>query len=321
MNKRERVMAVLEGRKPDGIPSSFSLHFPTHANHGQEGIKAHLDFFSETDVDIIKIMNENLTPSVSGISRPEDWKRIPSFSRNSPFIVAQADFVKRIRDSYEEDAPCLCTIHGICASTVHPMRPQYQDLYEIRNIQLAHYRKDPTVYLDATKRIAEAQCYMVEKVIEAGADGIYFAALGGEKHLYSDEEFATVVKPYDLQIMKTCKDMGKIVVLHMCKKNLDMLRFKDYAPYCDIVNWGIYENDISLEQGMEIFPNKTIMGGLANRSGVLVEGSEQALVEAVHHLTKKMEGKKFILGADCTLPTDISPDRIRTAVMAARKSK
>jgi hypothetical protein len=34
-----------------------------------------------------------------------------------------------------------------------------------------------------------------------------------------------------------------------------------------------------------------------------------------------MEGKKFILGADCTLPTDISPDRIRTAVMAARKSK
>ena len=28
MNKRERVMAVIRGQKPDRIPSGFWLHFP-----------------------------------------------------------------------------------------------------------------------------------------------------------------------------------------------------------------------------------------------------------------------------------------------------
>ncbi len=318
MNKKERVLAVIEGKRPDVIPSSFSLHFPAEVKKGEAGIKAHLDFFNETDVDIMKVMNENLTPSISGISKPDDWKKVPTYTRHDPFIVAQADFVKRIRDSYQEEALCLCTIHGICASTVHPMRPQYQDLYDIRAIQLEHYRANPQVYLDATKRIAEAQCYMVEEVIKAGADGIYYAALGGEKNIYTDEEFATVLKPYDLQIMDVSKKMGKPVVLHMCKKNLDMNRFKDYADFCDIVNWGIYENDISMAEGMKMFPGKTIMGGLANRSGVLVDGTDQELIDEVHRIVKEMEGEKFIFGADCTLPTDIPHSRIKTAVMAAR---
>lgn len=318
MNKRDRVMAVIAGKEPDAIPSSFSLHFPAEVKKGEAGIKAHLEFFTETDVDIMKVMNENLTPSVSGISRPDDWKKIPTYTRHDTFITAQADFVKRIRDSYQEDALCLCTIHGICASMVHPMRPQYQALYDIRAIQLAHYRENPQVYLDATKRIAESQCYMVEEVIKAGADGIYYAALGGEKDIYTDEEFATVLKPYDLQIMNACKAMGKPVVLHMCKKHLAIDRFRDYADSCDIVNWGIYENDISMEEGMKVFPGKTVMGGLANRSGVLVDGTEQQLVDEVHRLVGEMKSKKFILGADCTLPTDIPYSRIRTAVKAAR---
>lgn len=318
MTKRERVLAVIAGREPDAIPSSFSLHFPQELKAGEAGIKAHLDFFKETDTDIIKIMNENQTPSISGISRPDDWNKVPTYTRHDAFITTQADFVKRIRDSYQEDALCLCTIHGICASMVHPMRPQYQDLYDIRAIQLAHYRANPRVYLDATKRIAESQCYMVEEVLKAGADGIYYAALGGEKNIYTDEEFATALKPYDLQIMNVCKEMGKPVVLHMCKKDLAIERFKDYAGSCDIVNWGIYENGISMEEGMKMFPGKTIMGGLANRSGVLVDGTGQELIDAVHHIVKEMEGKKFILGADCTLPTAIPYSRIKTAVMAAR---
>ena len=318
MNKRERVLSVIEGRIPDVIPTSFSLHFPVESKVVDTVVKAHLDFFKETDVDIMKVMNENLTPSISGIQRPEDWKKVPVYSRQDSFITAQADLIKRIRDSYQEEALCFCTIQGICASTVHPMRPQYQNLYDIRAIQLEHYRNNPQIYLDATKRIAEAQCYMVEEVIKAGADGIYYAALGGEQNIYTDEEFATVLKPYDLQIMNVCKEMGKLVVLHMCKANLDINRFKDYGNSCDIVNWGIYENDISMEEGMKVFPDQTIMGGLANRSGVLVDGTDQELAHEVHRIIKEMEGKKFILGADCTLPSNLPYSRIKNAVLAAR---
>ena len=62
MTKRERVIAAIEGKKVDAIPSSFSLHFPKNQAVGDEAVAAHLKFFKETDTDIVKVMNEHLVP-------------------------------------------------------------------------------------------------------------------------------------------------------------------------------------------------------------------------------------------------------------------
>ena len=62
MTKRERVIAAIEGKKVDAIPSSFSLHFPKNQAVGDEAVAAHLKFFKETDTDIVKVMNEHLDP-------------------------------------------------------------------------------------------------------------------------------------------------------------------------------------------------------------------------------------------------------------------
>ena len=45
MTKRERVIAAIEGKKVDAIPSSFSLHFPKNQAVGDEAVAAHLKFF------------------------------------------------------------------------------------------------------------------------------------------------------------------------------------------------------------------------------------------------------------------------------------
>ncbi len=52
MTKRERVIAAIEGRETDGIPSSFSLHFPEGQAVGDPAVEAHLAFFQATDTDI-----------------------------------------------------------------------------------------------------------------------------------------------------------------------------------------------------------------------------------------------------------------------------
>lgn len=318
MTKRERVQAVLEGRNPDVTPSSFSLHFSKEKVFELGPLQTHLEFFRDTDVDILKVMNENQFPPVPNIAHPDDWKKVPTYSRKAPFIQAQADLIKEVRDAVHEDAMLLCTIHGTCASTVHTMRPQYSDYYQIRAMQCAHYRTNRSVFLDATKRVAEAQMHMVEEAIDAGADGIYYAVLGGEKDIYTKEEYEEILKPYDLQIMHLCRGKGKLVVLHMCKKNLDFSYFDGYADECDIVNWGIYENNLSLAEGEKLFPGKVIMGGLANRSGVLVDGSGDELTYTIHSILEQVDRRNFILGADCTLPSNIPYSRIRAAVMAAR---
>jgi uroporphyrinogen decarboxylase len=192
---------------------------------------------------------------------------------------------------------------------------------EIREMQLRHFREKPEVFLDAAKRITEAQCMMVEETLKAGADGIYYAALGGERSLYTDEEFAQAIAPFDKEIMDVCRKQGKTVLLHMCKTDLDLHRFSSYAPYVDIVNWGVWCNGISLQEGREVFPGKVIMGGLENRSGVIASGSETDLTAEVRSICSSMVGTPFILGADCTLATDVSYERVRTAVEAARNFK
>ena len=62
------------------------------------------------------------------------------------------------------------------------------------------------------------------------------------------------------------------------------------------------------------------MGGLANRSGVLVEGSLEEIGGAVRRIIREFGPTGFILGADCTLPTEIPYERIRAAVQATVSS-
>ncbi len=317
MTKKERVLAAIEGAPVDYVPVSFSLHFPQEIASGEASIKAHLDFYKETDVDIMKIMNENIVPDFGEIKSPSDWNIIPTFTRKSSFIQKEVELVKRILDKCDNDTFSLVTIHSVCASSIHPIEKRYG--YEpVRELQVAHYRENPTPYTDACKRITDAICYLTEEVINAGADGIYLAALGAEKHYFNDEEFSKIYAPYDRQIMQVAKlNKGK-VLLHACKENLEMTRYRDYEADADIINWGVYETNFSLEQGRELFPNATLMGGIANRSGVLVDGSDEELDIAIKNIIEKQGKQKFIFGADCTLPTEISYDRINRAVRAAR---
>ena len=82
MTKRQRVLAVLHGEKPDHIPVGFSLHFPAGQNAGEAGVRAHLEFFRETDADLVKIMNENLVPAQGTISGPDGWSCIAPINRS-----------------------------------------------------------------------------------------------------------------------------------------------------------------------------------------------------------------------------------------------
>ena len=118
--------------------------------------------------------------------------------------------------------------------------------------------------------------------------------------------------------MEAAKVAGGKVILHLCKTNLDFERFTSYAPYIDGINWGVYENSIPLEEGIKLFPGKTILGGLEHRSGVIKDGSIEEIKAEVHSLRQKMKGYPFILGADCTLATDQDRNKIKAAVEAAR---
>ena len=318
MNSKERVFAVINGKEADQVPSCFSLHFPQGCERGEKAVEAHVDFFEQTDTDICKIMNENLVPYCEGICSGSDWKKIPSFNAESSFMKEQIDMTKRILDKSDPSKFYIGTLHGVVASALHPIEKKYG--YEMGRLTLAeHLRQDKDAVADALKRIAEGMCQLAEKYVEIGLDGVYYAALGGEYRYYSDEEFESYIKPLDEQILSAIQRSGGVSFLHICKDRLNMQRYTDYGKYADVVNWGVYEAPFCLNEGKKMFPDNTIMGGLANRSGVLVEGTEEEIRREVKKVVEEFGREKFILGADCTLPTDISYQRIRAAVEAAKE--
>lgn len=318
MTKYELVERTLNGEAFDIVPSCFSLHFPEEMKKGDVAVKAHLDFSKDTDTDILKIMNENLYPSNPGLFKPSDYERIRSYKKNESFIAAEVDLVKKVLDKADPEGYPICTIQGVIASLGHTMRPQYQALSDLRRMQVDFYREDRKSVEDAVKRITESLVNLVEAVTEAGCKGIFYAVLGGERSLWTDDEFEEIQAPYDKIVMKAAKDAGAKVILHLCKKDLAIERFDSYSEYADAVNWGIYENNISIEEAMPHFPGKVVLGGLEHRSGIIVDGTIDEIRNEVHRLRREMSGKPFILGADCTLGTDLDRKRIKAAVDAAR---
>ncbi len=319
MKKRERVIGAIKGEPIDKIPSGFSLHFPAGEARGEKAVDAHIRFFEETDTDIIKVMNENLVPRASGVKNPEDFDKIPEISMKDEFMKAQAELTGEILKRCDPDSFSLGTLHGIVASSVHPFEADGIEYLHARKLVLDSLRKNEKPVLAAFDRITEGMCQLVKTYVELGIDGIYYAALGGETDLLTDEEHERWFKPYDLKIMKAIKDAGAYCFLHICKDGLNMERYRDYAPLADVVNWGVYEAPFSLEDGKKLFAGKTIMGGLKNRSGVLIDGTREEIFEAVKEAAEIVGRTGFILGADCTLPTEIPYERIRMAVEAARE--
>ena len=118
----------------------------------------------------------------------------------------------------------------------------------------------PGPVLAAMDRIADALCELVSASAALGVDGIYYAALGGERHFFTDEEFYQWIAPFDRRILQTARQAGVYTFLHICKENLNMQRYKDYGGLVDVVNWGVYETDFPLEAGRELFPQAAIMG-------------------------------------------------------------
>ena len=319
MTKKDRVIATINGESVRSIPSSFSLPFPVNKRYGSAAIKAHLDFFNKTDTDIWKIMNENLVPVFGDIRTPSDYDRlIPKMSMNDQFMNDQILLTREILSHNTDNAFTLGTLHGICASGIHPIEQNGTNYYAARQMQVDFLRWNESKMLSAMQRITDVLCELAKNYIQFGVDAVYYAALGGETAFFSDEEFEKWIKPFDFQIMDAIRDAGGYCFLHICKEGLNMSRYKEYASHADVVNWGVYEAPLSLTDGKKLFPGKTILGGLSNHTGPLVTGTDLEVHDAVHHVINQIGVYSFILGADCTLSTTQDLRLVRAAVEAAR---
>ena len=322
MNKRERVVAAIKGEKVDGLPSCYSLHFPAEEATGPAGVAAHLRFFEETDTDVIKIMNEHLVRNTKLLRTPSEFcARVEELLESGTYAEDQIEFTRQILAQAEPDAYALGTLHGVIATSLHVLGKMGEgfNLGERMQIVTDFCRWDAPAMHEAFGRIADYMADLAAAYVrDGGVDGVFYASLGAETKWLQDDEFATFVAPCEKRILSAIREAGGHTFLHMCKSRINMERFRSYAPYADVVNWGVYEVPFSMAAGRELFPGITVLGGLENRSGAIASGDPEQARAAVRELVAREGREGLIVGADCTLATDQDRAVVRAAVEEAR---
>lgn len=314
MRKVDRFKAALAGEDLDRVPAGFWLHFAEERWFGQAAVDAHLDFLEQTDVDLLKVMNEYRYRMPEPVGSIEDWSRWTPLGVRNGYYQGQLDLISALADRLSGDVPLLATIHGVYICAFHGSR-RPECAFDDPHVLTAHLRDSPEAVAPALNAVADTLIDLSLASIEAGATAVYYSSIGGEKSRFDAEIFERHVKPFEIRVLDAIKLTGVPIVLHVCKPDTRLTSYRDYP--CDAVNWAVHKNEYSLVAGRDLF-GKTLLGGLDDRSGVLVEGSDVEVTREVHSVINRIGRKNFILGADCTLPTDISLRRIRTAVEAAR---
>lgn len=314
MNKIERVQAVLRGETPDRVPAGFWFHYPSTLT-AQETAQEHLKLFFETDMDILKIMQDFTYPITGTITRAADWRKIRFDGTDSPVFEKAKAIIGTILDKMGGQALTLQTMFG----------PFKAAAFAFGDDVLMYWAKEaPDDVAEGIHIIAEQMVQWLQGYLDLGVDGLYYTAQYAEPGRFTQEEWEKLVKPFDERVLSVCPgNEGKINFLHVCGEpeygfRVDLRRLAGLKG--DIVNWSVKDNGLTLPDGRAFFGGRPILGGMNNK-GHLVNGTEEEIRKEAQACIRTAGTAGFMLGADCTIqppggqPVDLQ--RIRAAVSAA----
>ena len=310
MNKRDRVMTALNGGTPDRIPAAFWFHFTGEKASGQSAIDAHIDYFRQCGCDMMKIMSDSYFDYAASmeVKTPADWYKLKPLGTAHPFYAGQIERAREIAKAVRKDVPVYYTVFAPFSS----IRSGYGDALVMRML-----KENPDAVMHALDVITEDTQMFMKAVFDAGVDGIYYSVQGGEKNRLSVADYRRLVTPSDKAALDYANTLGNFNILHCCGWAGDQNNVEDWKDYqAAAVNWAVYVEKMDINAGRVFFPNvRCILGGLDNTvNGVLYKGTDDEVKAEIRRLCETNGSKGYILGADCSIPSDTPYDRIRFAV-------
>ena len=304
--KRQEFIDYLCGKPAERIPGSFWFHNTEEKWEGEAAKKAHLDMIKATGIDFLKIMDEIRLPFPE-IKTASDWDHYLPPKRDAWHYQKQFDVIGRITDALGGSIFTYTTIFSPLRCVGMPCG------YEMTE---SHMAQNPKGVDRAFAAMAESLAQYAVDCMAAGADSIYFSAKGAEHGRFSKEAFETIVLQHDLAMFQAICDATPYAMLHICGFDMELPYYYNWPGMA--VNWDVHNNPLALHEGARLFRHPVVCGGMDDRSGELVDGSDEQIEHKVQSIVEPFLadafGKRMILGADCTLPTEVDYDRIRVAL-------
>ena len=328
MTKRERFMRFLANEPVDRVPVAFFHHFCTQEEWFkgladpaifEKNIEGHRKAREIFDPDVIKVMNDSLMImplDTSFVKTSADLRKIQPPRAGSAFVEKTKELTKRALAFYEgSDAPTYAT--GF--SPVMVLRASLGGLLpgEEKPRLVSFLEEDPGSVVAALDILGESIMELNEILIkECGAEGIYFS-VNNQSHYIPDDLYAKYIAPSDMKVMDHANTLSPINLLHICgyhgrANNLEL--FKDYraAGY----NWAVHAEGVTLSEGKKLFGGKPVFGGF-EQATVIYTGTREELQAETWKILDEAGQVGVMLGADCTVPTDIDDERLEWVRQAA----
>ena len=321
--KREWVLKAFRGEKVDRVPVGFWHHFTSEDEwlHGfsnpviiEKNIEGHKRFIREVQPDFIKLMSDGYfaypNPAIAKGKSLQELATIQPLGPEHAWIKEQVDLVKKIKQEFTED---IVAIYNIFAPVTY-LKWLLGEVSGGDDLIADFLVEDPEALKKVLDVIAEDIASLSRSVIEeAGADGIYLSVQSIQDQRVSATDYQAVIAPSEITILEAASAVGGVTVLHICgyegARN-DIHLFADYPA--QVFNWAVGPEGIALKEGREIFKGRTVLGGFENgKTGLLYTGSKDAVQAEAKKLVAETGKQCLVLGADCTIPSDIAVERIQ----------
>ena len=328
-SKRELVLKAFRGEPVDRVPVGFWHHFTNEdewlVGFGNQAIieknlAGHQAFLAEVEPDFIKLMSDGYfaypNERLKKVQSIKDLADIEPLGADHPWISEQVELVQKIRAGFTED---LVAIYNIFAPVTY-FKWLIGKVAGGDDIIADFLVEDAVLTKRVLDVIAQDIAALTERIIkEAGADGIYLSVQSIQDARVSAEDYKAFIAPSELAVLEAANTAGGVNILHICgyegARN-DVHLFTDYPA--QVINWAVGPEGISLAEGRKLFGGRTVLGGFENgKDGLLYTGSQAAIQDETNRLIAEAGKEALIIGADCTIPSDIEAERIQWVRQAA----
>ena len=320
MNKKEWVLKAFNNEAVDRPPMGFWFHFlenepeaDVFENPEKFGMNlaGHKRYIDEFQPDFLKIMSDGFFqyPLVGGKRRVEtlaDLELIQPIPADHPWITKQIELVNTIV-GYSPDIVHLYNVFSPAQALKMKTIPKGPEIIEF-------LEQDPEAFAAALDRLADGLSTLVRELLKAtGIEGIYMSVGTPDESRCSDEMYRKYITPSDKKVLAAAKEYSDNSMLHICGWGGNRNNLRNFTDYdVKVFNWATHVENIGLAEGKEIFGGHAVLGGFPSETGsFLYKGMDKAGIKAyARELVEKNGSLGVMIGADCTMPMDMSFERL-----------
>ena len=212
MTKKERLLHAFNNEKVDRVPFGFWYHFSPDDDFGQQTVEEHLKLYRNTDMDMIKVMCDGYfnypNPYIKKVTCADDWFSLTPLGADHPYITKQVERAKGVVEGVKGE--CCVFYNVFCPMSLMRFGTSEELL-------MRHIKENPEAVCHAFEVIAQDIKALVRRLItEAGCDGIYYCVQNAEQFRFTAEEYRTLVRPAELDVLTYANSLSDNNILHCC---------------------------------------------------------------------------------------------------------